>query len=108
MQTGTHLHYLFTTLLLFREPSQPDLLWNEFKEHICDDLAYQLRTMGFQNPSDDNVYDYGLHLLDYILCDSGRSLAEWPSMPLPQQNWNLFTINPHCQAAQLELRCRTG
>ena len=94
MQTGTCLHYLFTTLLLFGEPLQPDLLWNEFKEHICDDLAYRLCTMGFQNPSDDNVYDYSLHLLDYILCDSGCSLAEWPSMPLPQQNWNLFTINP--------------
>ena len=72
------------TLLLFGEPSQPDLLWNEFKEHICDDLAHQLCTMGIQDPSNDDVYDYGLHLLDNILCDSGRSLAEWPSMPLPQ------------------------
>jgi hypothetical protein len=94
MQTGTRLHQLFATLLLFGEPSQPDLLWNEFKQYICDDLAHRLRTMGIQNPSDDDVYDYGLHLLDNILRDSGCSIAEWPSMPLSQQNWNLLAMNP--------------
>ena len=93
MQTGTRLHYLFTTLLLFGKPLQPDLLWDEFKEHICDDIPHWLCTMGIQNPSDDDVYDYGLHLLE-ILRDSVRSLAEWPSMPSPQWNWNMFAINP--------------
>ena len=79
----TNWHMSLLTLLLFREPSQPDLLWNEFKEHICNDLAHWLCTMGIQDPSNDDVYDYGLHLLDNILHNSGCSLAEWPSMPLP-------------------------
>jgi hypothetical protein len=50
--------------------------------------------MGIHDLSNDDVYDYGLHLLDNILCDLGCSLAEWPSMPLPQQNWNIFSVNP--------------
>ena len=50
--------------------------------------------MGIHDLSNDDVYDYGLHLLDNILCDSGRLLTEWPSMPPPQQNWNGFAVNP--------------
>ena len=87
MHTGTHLHYLFATLLLFGEVSQPDQLWIGFRQHICDDLEHCLRTMGVNNPTEEAAYDYGLFLLNQMLQDSGRSLTEWPSMPLPQQDW---------------------
>ena len=93
MQTGTRLRHLFATLLLFGEPSQPELLWNEFRSHICDNLGHRLRAMGIHNPPADDIYDYGLFLLDGILRDSGHSLAEWPSMPKPRQNWNVLTVN---------------
>ena len=94
MHTGTRLRHLFVTLLLFGEPSQPDALWIEFRHHICDDLEHCIRAMGIDNPTPEAVYDYGLFLLDQILQDSGRSLAEWPSMPRSCENWNALTLNP--------------
>ncbi|KZP24541.1 hypothetical protein FIBSPDRAFT_665329, partial [Athelia psychrophila] len=61
MQTGTRLRHLFATLLLFCSPSQPEILWNEFRQHICDDLRHRLVTsMGRENPTDETVYDFGL------------------------------------------------
>ncbi|KAJ7748201.1 hypothetical protein DFH07DRAFT_701878, partial [Mycena maculata] len=59
MQTGSRLRQLFATLLLFCEPTRPAVLWTEFRAHICDDLARQLQTMG-RNPTEEDVYDYGL------------------------------------------------
>ncbi|KAJ6455547.1 hypothetical protein C8R47DRAFT_933862, partial [Mycena vitilis] len=61
MQTGTRLRRLFITLLLFCNPSEPWRLWEEFRVHICDDLAHRLRTMGFEDPTDEDVFDYGLY-----------------------------------------------
>ncbi|KAI0039744.1 hypothetical protein FA95DRAFT_1503786 [Auriscalpium vulgare] len=66
----------------------------QFRHHICDDLAYRLRAHGISHPTDEQVYDYGLHLLDNILHDSGRSLEEFPPMPLPQDDWNVLAENP--------------
>ncbi|KAF9472799.1 hypothetical protein BDN70DRAFT_767788, partial [Pholiota conissans] len=60
MQTGTRLRQLFATILLFTEIAQPELLWHEFRPNICDDLEHRLRAMGIQEPSEDDIYDYGL------------------------------------------------
>ncbi|KAF8870489.1 PIF1-like helicase-domain-containing protein, partial [Infundibulicybe gibba] len=43
--------------------------------------------MGVINPSDDDIYDYGLFLLNKVLGESGKSLENWPTMPIPQKNW---------------------
>ncbi|KZP09646.1 hypothetical protein FIBSPDRAFT_688333, partial [Athelia psychrophila] len=62
MQIGTRLHHLFATLLLYCSPSQPEILWRDFRQHICDDLRHHLITsMGRDNPSEDTVYDFGLY-----------------------------------------------
>ncbi|KAJ7769674.1 hypothetical protein DFH07DRAFT_735909 [Mycena maculata] len=79
MHTGSRLRQLFVTLLLFCEPSRPHHLWAEFRPNICDDLSHRLRTMGL-NPTDEDVYDYGLFLLDNLLKESGRTLRDWPVM----------------------------
>ncbi|KAJ7086408.1 hypothetical protein B0H15DRAFT_747478, partial [Mycena belliarum] len=60
MQTGARLRHLFATLLLFCNPSDPTRLWNDFRTHICDDLDHRLRRMGFDTPTEADVYDYGL------------------------------------------------
>lgn len=49
---------------------------------------------GIQNPPPEDVYDYGLFLLDKILGDSGHALTAFPSMPQPQHNWAALTLNP--------------
>ncbi|KAF9552570.1 hypothetical protein CPC08DRAFT_646734, partial [Agrocybe pediades] len=50
--------------------------------------------MGYQSPSEEDVFDYGLYLLDVILGESGHSLANFPSMPRPQRDWAIVTMNP--------------
>jgi hypothetical protein len=39
--------------------------------------------MGISDPSEEDVYDYGLFLLDKILGNPSHSLADFPSMPRP-------------------------
>jgi hypothetical protein len=93
MQTGTRLRHLFATLLLFCNPSDPSKLWAGFRVNICDDLNHRLHRMGFDDPTDNDVYDYGLFLLNTILQESGRSLPDF-EMPLPDRNWTMVGDNP--------------
>jgi hypothetical protein len=93
MQTGTRLRHLFATILLFCTPSQPHQLWQQYRTYICDDLRYRLRTLGINNACDEDVYDYGLYMIDHILHESGHSLGDWPSMPTLRQHWEQYTIN---------------
>ena len=94
IKTGTQLRHLFATLLLFSEVSQPELLWRDFQHHICDDLQHRLVAMGITDPPEEDVYDFGLFLLDKALYESGHSLNNWPSMPKPQNDWNELVVNP--------------
>lgn len=94
MQTGTRVRHLFSTFLLFGPPAQPELLWNNFRHLICDDLGHRLQAMEIQNPTDEDIYDYGLFLLNKILGDSGHSLANFPSMPQPIRDWAALNVNP--------------
>lgn len=94
MHTGTRLRHLFACLLIFGEPAQPDALWNEFKPHICDDLAHRLRGMRIHDPSPETIYDYGLFLLNKILQKTGHSLNEFPSMPKIVGDWRSISTNP--------------
>ncbi len=81
MQSGAQLQSLFVTLLLFCQPAQPDELWEEFKENICDDLAHKLHQCDVPNPTDAQLYDFGLHLINKLLQSHGRRLSEWTQMP---------------------------
>jgi hypothetical protein len=77
MQTGVYLCQLFATILLFCFPTKPEALWLDFCPLICDDLHYHLVHMGYQNPTEETVYDYGLFLLNSILLESGHSLHDF-------------------------------
>ncbi|KIJ11386.1 hypothetical protein PAXINDRAFT_84601, partial [Paxillus involutus ATCC 200175] len=58
------LRTLFVTILHDCAPSEPQVLWEHFKENICDDLKYALHTSGrMQDPTDAQAYDYGLYLI---------------------------------------------
>jgi hypothetical protein len=101
MQTGTRLRHLFAMLLLFCNPSEPEVLWNDFRVHICDDLRHRLMTsVGREHPTEEDIYDFGLFLLDKILQQSRRTLEEFPPMPTPQEDWDAQVEN-HYIAEQL-------
>ncbi|GLB44068.1 putative helitron helicase-like domain at N-terminus [Lyophyllum shimeji] len=89
MQPGRQLRHLFVTILRDCNPSDPAALWNTYWPQICNDLRYRLEHDNIRvNPSDEDVIDYGLFLIDQLLQSSRRSLKDWPSMPQVTQNWN--------------------
>jgi PIF1-like helicase len=94
---GESLRRLFSLILRHCQPSQPDILWQEFRENICDDLGRRL-----QREKDtladiplDEIYDFGLFLIDQDLRQHGTSLSSFPSMPSIQINWQDHRANPY-------------
>lgn len=93
VQTGSQLRHLFTTLLIFCAPAQPNILWIKFRHNICDDLRHQLHQLGRTTVAENEIYDFGLHLIDNILHDSGHALSDFPSMPQSILNWSSTVHN---------------
>jgi hypothetical protein len=88
MQIGRQLCHLFVTILCDCTPANPRELWDTFWPDICDDLRYQLRChANIADPSDAQVQDYGLYLIDKLLSHSGKRLEDWDSMPQFVENW---------------------
>jgi hypothetical protein len=93
---GDGLRRLFSLILRHCNPSQPDVLWQQFKGSLCDDLRRRLLRMGNcdSNLSDDYIFDYGLFLIDEDLRLHGSSLAAFPSMPSVSGVWRSLQENP--------------
>jgi PIF1-like helicase len=90
MQLGSSLRSLFATILLHCNPTSPGNLWNQFRHHICDDLRVKLLAI-YPNRefTDDEVYMYGLHLINQILIKSDKDLSRYPDMPAIAGNWHI-------------------
>jgi len=56
-----------------------------------------------QEIPEDDIYDYDLWDLNRILVEMGRSLANFPPMPLPQQQWAHRIPNPLLQTEQYDV-----
>jgi hypothetical protein len=55
---------------------------------ICD-LAHRLQTRhGMPDPTDDQVYDFGLYLIDQILHKNGHSLSDFQDIPQVTGHWD--------------------
>lgn len=96
MQTGSSLRQLFATLLMHCGLAEPNVLWYDFRDRICDDVHWRLQAVGMADPTEEEVYDYGLYLLEQILKESGKSLEDWPSMPTVDWDWDahIYNFNP--------------
>jgi len=95
MATGHQLRVLFITILYECSPSNPRLLWDTHKHRLCDDLRYRLQHRHIrEDPSDEDVWDYGLFLIDRLLSNFNKSLRDWPDMPQVQQEWADAIQNP--------------
>jgi len=107
MQPGIACHQLLAVILLTDEVAEPYLLWDQFKTGLCDDVKHKLHHMNHyqadQEIPEDDVYDYGLCDLNRILVEMKRSLADFPLMPLPQQQWAHRIPNPLLQAEQYDV-----
>jgi len=80
---------LLAVILLTDKVAESHLLWDQFKAGLCDNVKHKLHHMNHyqadQEIPKDDVYDYGLWDLNRILVGMGRSLADFPLMPFPQQ-----------------------
>jgi len=95
MQTEHQLHCLFAIILLHCHPVQPHVLLDLNKVNLCDDLRHRLITRGNPNPTDDDVFNYGLHLIKLITIKSGgKCLSDIQDMYTPQQQWATVIDNP--------------
>lgn len=99
---------LFAIILIHCNPTSPDDLWNCFKDNLCDDLRYCLTQVPFTipDPTEEEVHDYGLYLIDCILCKNGKSLDAMPPMPVSQiaARWGVMEGN-QLIAEQLQYNC---
>src|SRR5258708_7324388 len=93
---NSSLPSFFTAILLHCHPTHPEALWTEFCAHICDDLARELIQKGLhQAPTPEEVYDYGLYLIEGLITQAGRAMARvCPSMPTSQIIWSQVIGNP--------------
>ena len=90
MQLGYTLRMLFSTIIFHCNPTSPGVLWDQFKHNICDDLLFKLTNLHpNRNFSQDEVYDYGLHLIDQVLRNWGSQLANIAGMPQIVHDWGV-------------------
>jgi hypothetical protein len=90
MQLGYALRMLFATIIVHCNPTSPANLWNQFKHNICDDLLYKLTNIHPNRDfTQDEVYDYGLHLIDHVLRSLNTQLSNIPGMPQITGNWGV-------------------
>jgi hypothetical protein len=98
MQMGYQLHHLFATILRDCSPAKPGDLWAEFKDQFCHNLRYQLQEhANIAEPTDDQIEDYALWLIDQLLSYSGKRLEEWEDMPKVKENWAHLIANQFIQ-----------
>ena len=96
MQPGRQLRHLFAIILIFQHPLDPLDLWETYKDSLCDDLQRTLIRMNYPNPTEEQVYDYGLYLLNEILIKSGKSLSDF-NLPLSVLPWAAVANNAMLQ-----------
>jgi hypothetical protein len=103
MAVGRQLRHLFVSILRDCSPARPRELWDTFWPDICDDLKYHLECHpGVQNPpTEAQVQDYGLYLIDKLLSYTGRRLQDWDCMPQIVENWGMIFGN-HLIVEQLD------
>ena len=96
--SGHSLHVLFVTALFFGTVIDPPELWNQFKEHICDDLPRQIEREGLQQLADslgnqmEPHHDFGLALMAQHLAKSNKTLNNF-GLPLPIIEWGNYCMN---------------
>ncbi|KAI6138065.1 hypothetical protein BKA82DRAFT_167074 [Pisolithus tinctorius] len=65
---GSHLHRLFVIILVHGAPVHPNHLREASRDHLCDDLHHQLiHHLAIPQPTQEQVYDYGLYLIGQAL-----------------------------------------
>jgi len=86
IQSGHQLRHLFATILIHCNPTRPEQLWMRYKQNLSDDILYQtqqeLQDLNLQMTEQD-IENRALYKLDNILIQQGKTLKDFPDMPIP-------------------------
>ena len=77
------LRELFVTILLFIEPAIPFDLWDKYKASFAEDFLHRTRTVLPEVELDEHILNSVLLDLEYRLSKYGKSLSDFPGMPIP-------------------------
>jgi hypothetical protein len=77
MQTSAKLRFLFVTILAFGIPGELHMLWDKYKEHICDDCKVTLQRRGIVEPSIEYIESWALHSLRDALAKLSKTLKDF-------------------------------
>ncbi|VDI62821.1 Hypothetical predicted protein [Mytilus galloprovincialis] len=99
-----HIRSLFVTILIFCEPSNHIVLWENFKGPMSDDIKYKMTNICANN-NEDSVTNRLLTVLESQLRIHGKSLYDFPGMPHPpQENPSDMTYEQNfCPADQKQI-----
>lgn len=78
----SQVRLLFVTILVFCEPSSPDQMWDKFKKHMSEDITRKNKY--YSQPC---VFEKALQLIESLLQHHGKSLQDYPGMPIPSENF---------------------
>ena len=94
IKNGYQLRRLFVIILTECYPTDPLALWNKFSLDICDDLQHKIHTIfGISSPTECQIKDYGLYMINQLLHKSKKSLDDFQPMPRPVGNWSAVVGN---------------
>ena len=80
---SAQLRQLFVTILLFNEPSNPFDLWDKYKASFAEDLFCHAKTLIPDIVLNGHILNKVLLDIEYRLQKHGKSLADFPNMPIP-------------------------
>jgi hypothetical protein len=92
MQTGAQLRSLFVTVLAFGVPSEPCMLWDKYKEHICDDCKVAFQRRGIVEPSIEQIESWALQSLRDALAKFSKTLEDF-GLPTPSVAFDRLETN---------------
>ena len=99
--SGRRLRSLFTFILHYCTVGDPRKLWDDFKDHLCDDLPHAIARFASDRPDfdfPDAHHDYGLFLLARELQEHGRLLADF-QLPSHHAPWAHVDPRPPADSA---------
>jgi hypothetical protein len=92
MQIGAQLWSLFVTILAFGILGELRLLWDKYKEHICDDCKATLQRRGIVEPSFEQIESWALYSLQDVLAKFSKTLKEF-GLPAPSIAFDRLETN---------------
>ncbi len=80
------------SILAFSILSDPRMLWDKYKEHICDDCKAALQRCGIVEPSIEQIESWALHSLRNALVKFSKTLEDF-SLPTPSIAFDQLEAN---------------